>query len=183
MKDRDNQFLFESYMHSLEEGRKKQFKERERKTVIDPDTGEERRESYYEMMMRLKGKGSGVRSRATRQRKEKTSTKVKLSGRTFKPGDKAYEVPLKGVQKDIINFVESTPGTAKDIIQFASEYIDKDMAKKVVEDMVTSGLLDEVFPESESPEPEQQKAVDIEPTAMVDTEYDEYGDETDLEDY
>jgi len=182
MKDRDNQFLFESYMHSLEEGRKKQFKERERKTVIDPTTGEERKESYYEMMMRLKGK-AGPRSKALRQRKEKKSQKVQLSGRTFKPGDKAYEVPLKGIQKNIINFVETTPGTGKEIINFAAEYIDKDMAKKVVEDMVLSGLLDEVFPEGEGPEPEQEKAVDIEPTAMVDTEYDEYGDETDLEDY
>lgn len=182
MKDRDNQFLFESYMHSLEEGRKKQYKERERKTVIDPTTGEERKESYYEMMMRLKGK-AGPRSKALRQRKEKKSQKIQLAGRTFKPGDRAYEVPLKGIQKNIINFVESTPGTGKEIINFAAEYIDKDMAKKVVEDMILSGLLDEVFPEGEGPEPEQEKAVDMEPTAMVDTEYDEYGDETDLEDY
>ena len=80
MKDRDNQFLFESYMHSLEEGRKKQFKERERKTVIDPTTGEERKESYYEMMMRLKGK-AGPRSKALRQRKEKKSDKVRLQNR------------------------------------------------------------------------------------------------------
>ena len=71
MKDRENQFLYESYIQSLEEGRKKAYKERERKTVVDPDTGEERKESYYEMMMRLKGKGSGVRSRATRQKKRK----------------------------------------------------------------------------------------------------------------
>ena len=56
MKDKDSQNLFESYQeaYSLEEGRKKQYAERERKTVIDPDTGEERKESYYEMMMRIK---------------------------------------------------------------------------------------------------------------------------------
>jgi len=54
MKDRDNQFLFESYKKTLEEGRKKTYKDRERKTVVDPDTGEERKESYYEMMMRIK---------------------------------------------------------------------------------------------------------------------------------
>jgi hypothetical protein len=170
-------------MQSLEEGRKKKFVDRERKTVVDPDTGEERKESYYEMMMRLKGKGSGIRSRATRQHKEKKSEKVKLTGRTFKPSEKAYETRLKGIQNNIINFVETTPASGKDIINFAAEYIDKDLAKKVVEDMVVSGLLDEVFPEGEGPSPEQEKAVDIEPTAMIDTEYDEFGDETELEDY
>ena len=43
MKDRENQFLYESYIQSLEEGRKKASKERERNTVSDPDTGEERK--------------------------------------------------------------------------------------------------------------------------------------------
>lgn len=182
MKDRDSQFLFESYLQSIEEGRKKKYGERVRKTIKDPETGEERTESYYEMMMRLKGKGSGPRSRATRVRKEKTSKKVKLSGRTFKPADKAYETPLKGVQKDIIRYVESEPATGKDIIKFATEYIDKEMATKVVEDMVISGLLDEVFENGEDAlDANKDTAVDIEPTAMLDTEY---GDpEDDFEDY
>jgi len=181
MKDRDSQFLFESYLQSIEEGRKKKFGERVRKTIKDPETGAERTESYYEMMMRLKGKGSGPRSRSTRARKEKTSTKVKLTGRTFKPAEKAYETPLKGVQKDIIRYVESQPATGKDIIEFAAEYIDKEMAKKVIEDMVISGLLDEVFETGDDAlEPNNDVAVDIEPTAMVDTEYDS---EDDFEDY
>ena len=38
MKDKDTQFLFESYEKSLTEGRKKQYEDRVRKTVIDPDT-------------------------------------------------------------------------------------------------------------------------------------------------
>ena len=64
MKDKDTQFLYESYQKSLIEGRKKQFTDRVRKTLVDPDTGEERKESYYEMMMRVKGirGGGGVRS-------------------------------------------------------------------------------------------------------------------------
>ena len=45
MKDKDTQFLYESYQKTIEEGRKKQFTDRVRKTVVDPDTGEERKES------------------------------------------------------------------------------------------------------------------------------------------
>lgn len=181
MKDRDNQFLFESYIQSLEEGRKKKYGERVRKEITDPNTGEKRTESYYEMMMRLKGKGEGPRSRENRARKEKTSQKVKLTGRTFKPGENAYNVPLKGVQKDIIRYVETEPATSKEIIAFASEYIDKDMAKKVVEDMVVSGLLDEYFESDGDSTDYTEGPVDsIEPTAMLDTEY---GVEDDFEDY
>ena len=45
MKDKDTQFLYESYQESLTEGRKKQFEDRVRKVVADPETGEERKES------------------------------------------------------------------------------------------------------------------------------------------
>ena len=55
MKDKDSVYLFESYQNHLLEGRKKQFEDRVRKTLVDPETGEERKESYYEMMMRIKG--------------------------------------------------------------------------------------------------------------------------------
>jgi hemerythrin-like domain-containing protein len=136
MKDKDNQFLFESYRETVEEGRKKKYTERERKTVIDPDTGEERKESYYEMMMRIKGirGGAGARSRATRYKK-------------------ASQGKLKGVEKDIIRYVENSPEDANDIINFASEYVDKAFAKKVVEQMILNGILDEVF-EGEQPEPD-----------------------------
>tara|TARA_A100001201_G_scaffold141270_2_gene136272 strand:+ start:524 stop:1081 length:558 start_codon:yes stop_codon:yes gene_type:complete len=154
MKDKDNQFLFESYRETVEEGRKKKYAERERKTVIDPDTGEERKESYYEMMMRIKGirGGAGARSRATRYKKA-SQGKVKLKGRKFKPAEKAYDTLLKGVEKDIIRYVENSPEDANDIINFASEYVDKAFAKKVVEQMILNGILDEVF-EGEQPEPD-----------------------------
>ena len=78
MKDKDTQFLYESYQKTIEEGRKKQFTDRVRKTLVDPDTGEERKESYYEMMMRVKGirGGGGARSRVTRFQKPLSNTKV-----------------------------------------------------------------------------------------------------------
>ena len=68
MKDKDSNYLFESYLNLQLEGRKKQFEDRVRKTLVDPDTGEERKESYYEMMMRVKGirGGSGARNMVTR---------------------------------------------------------------------------------------------------------------------
>lgn len=188
MKDKDSQNLFESYQkaYSLEEGRKKQYAERERKTVIDPDTGEERKESYYEMMMRIKGirGGAGARSRATRYKKAKQG-KVKIKGRKFKPGDKAYEVPLKGVQKDIINYVENSAEDANDIINFASEYVDKSLAKKVVEDMIMQGLLDEVFGDEETqPEVDPDKMGDMEGLEMYDRQDAEASEfEDDHEDY
>ena len=89
MKDKDTQFLYESYQQSLTEGRKKQFEDRVRKVVVDPETGEERKESYYEMMMRIKGirGGGGARSRSTRFKKPVAKEKVALGKRKFKVAD------------------------------------------------------------------------------------------------
>jgi len=184
MKDRDNQFLFESYKKTLEEGRKKTYKDRERKTVIDPDTGEERKESYYEMMMRMKGKGAGVRSRATRQRKEKTSNKVKLGKREFKVADKSYQERLNTAQRDVVRFIEADDSAkASDILGFLTKTgMDPKEAEVLLSGMVTDGYLDEIFGDVETTSAESEKAVDIEPTAMMDTEYDEYQDD-ELEDY
>ena len=187
MKDRENQFLFESYMQSIEEGRKKQFKDRERKTVVDPNTGEERKESYYEMMMRLKGKGSGPRSRALRQNKEKTSTKVNLGNRKFKVSDKAYEERLNTVQRDVVRYAEASDETkASELLSFIkkSTGMDPKEAEILLGGMITDGYLDEVFSGSQS-EPrtvERQTDQFAPPTAMLDTDYDEYQDD-DLEDY
>ena len=56
----DNEMIFESYFHAITDiidesrGRKKQFTERVKKIITDLDTGEERLESYYEMMKRIK---------------------------------------------------------------------------------------------------------------------------------
>jgi|DEB0MinimDraft_10_1074344.scaffolds.fasta_scaffold07067_4 hypothetical protein len=194
MKDRENQFLFESYMQSIEEGRKKQYKDRERKTVVDPDTGEERKESYYEMMMRLKGKGSGVRSRATRQRKEKKSNKVKLGNREFKVADKSYEERLNTAQRDVVRYVEADDSAkAKDIMEFLTKTgMDKKEAEVLLGGMIADGYLDEInIKGSEAVEPTTADYVD--PTASMDTEYDEIDDrpdddmseyqDDDLEDY
>lgn len=184
MKDRDNQFLFESYMHSLEEGRKKQFKERERKTVIDPTTGEERKESYYEMMMRLKGK-AGPRSKALKQRKEKKSEKVRLQNREFQVSDKAYQERLNTVQRDIVRFIEADDtAKSKDIMEFLVKTgMDSKEAEVVLSGMITDGFLDEVNISDNDDAAERRTNQVVPPTAMVDTEYDEYGNETDLEDY
>ena len=194
MKDRENQFLFESYMQSIEEGRKKQYKDRERKTVVDPDTGEERKESYYEMMMRLKGKGSGVRSRATRQRKEKKSNKVKLGNREFKVADKSYEERLNTAQRDVVRYVEADDSAkAKDIMEFLTKTgMDKKEAEVLLGEMIADGYLDEInIKGGEAVEPTTADYVD--PTASMDTEYDEINDrpdddmseyqDDDLEDY
>ena len=194
MKDRENQFLFESYMQSIEEGRKKQYKDRERKTVVDPDTGEERKESYYEMMMRLKGKGSGVRSRATRQRKEKKSNKVKLGNREFKVADKSYEERLNTAQRDVVRYVEADDSAkAKDIMDFLTKTgMDKKEAEVLLGGMIADGYLDEInIKGGEAVEPTTADYVD--PTASMDTEYDEIDDrpdddmseyqDDDLEDY
>ena len=194
MKDRENQFLFESYIQSIEEGRKKQYKDRERKTVVDPDTGEERKESYYEMMMRLKGKGSGVRSRATRQRKEKTSNKVKLGNREFKVADKSYEERLNTAQRDVVRYVEADDSAkAKDIMEFLTKTgMDKKEAEVLLGGMIADGYLDEInIKGGEAVEPTTADYVD--PTASMDTEYDEIDDrpdddmseyqDDDLEDY
>ena len=194
MKDRENQFLFESYIQSIEEGRKKQYKDRERKTVVDPDTGEERKESYYEMMMRLKGKGSGVRSRATRQRKEKTSNKVKLGNREFKVADKSYEERLNTAQRDVVRYVEADDSAkAKDIMEFLTKTgMDKKEAEVLLGGMIADGYLDEInIKGGEAVEPTTADYVD--PTASLDTEYDEIDDrpdddmseyqDDDLEDY
>jgi len=194
MKDRENQFLFESYMQSIEEGRKKQYKDRERKTVVDPDTGEERKESYYEMMMRLKGKGSGVRSRATRQRKEKKSNKVKLGNREFKVADKSYEERLNTAQRDVVRYVEADDSAkAKDIMEFLTKTgMDKKEAEVLLGGMIADGYLDEInIKGGEAVEPTTADYVD--PTASMDTEYDEIDDrpdddmseyqDDDLEDY
>lgn len=182
MKDRENQFLYESYIQSLEEGRKKAYKERERKTVIDPDTGEERKESYYEMMMRLKGKGAGVRSRATRQRKEKTSNKVKLGKREFKVADKSYEERLNTAQRDVVRFIEADDSAkAKDILEFLIKTgMDKKEAEVLLSGMITDGYLDEInISGGEAVEP--TTADYVEPTASIDTEYDEIDDRPDDE--
>ena len=194
MKDRENQFLFESYMQSIEEGRKKKYKDRERKTVVDPDTGEERPESYYEMMMRLKGKGSGVRSRATRQRKEKKSNKVKLGNREFKVADKSYEERLNTAQRDVVRYVEADDSAkAKDIMEFLTKTgMDKKEAEVLLGGMIADGYLDEInIKGGEAVEPTTADYVD--PTASMDTEYDEIDDrpdddmseyqDDDLEDY
>tara|TARA_R100001163_G_scaffold728_6_gene1122 strand:+ start:22063 stop:22608 length:546 start_codon:yes stop_codon:yes gene_type:complete len=181
MKDKDTQFLFESYEKSLTEGRKKQFEDRVRKTVIDPDTGEERKESYYEMMMRIKGirGGAGARSRDTRYKKA-SQGKVALGKRKFKVADKAYETPLKGLQKDIISFVEVTPTTAKEIIDFGSKIFDKDEVENIVKDMIINGLLDEVFGEEEP----QMDEVDPDKLGEIEAFQDFTAEtETDLEDY
>ena len=194
MKDRENQFIFESYMQSIEEGRKKQYKDRERKTVVDPDTGEERKESYYEMMMRLKGKGSGVRSRATRQRKEKKSNKVKLGNREFKVADKSYEERLNTAQRDVVRYVEADDSAkAKDIMDFLTKTgMDKKEAEVLLGGMIADGYVDEInIKGGEAVEPTTADYVD--PTASMDTEYDEIDDrpdddmseyqDDDLEDY
>jgi hypothetical protein len=156
MKDQDTQFLYESYQKTIIEGRKKQFTDRVRKTLVDPDTGEERKESYYEMMMRVKGirGGGGARSRATRFKKAQSNTKVNLKGRKFKVADKAYEIPLKGLQKNVVSFVEIRPSTAKEILDFLSKIEDKKEAEKVLKNMILDGFLDEVFKDDEAPEPE-----------------------------
>ena len=39
MNDKDSSYLFESYQNHLLEGRKKQFEDRVRKTLVDPETG------------------------------------------------------------------------------------------------------------------------------------------------
>ena len=169
MKDKDTQFLYESYQKSLIEGRKKQFTDRVRKTLVDPDTGEERKESYYEMMMRVKGirGGGGVRSRATRFKKAQPNTKVNLKGRKFKVADKAYEIPLKGLQKNVVSFVEIRPSTAKEILDFLSKIEDKEEAEKVLKN-------------EEAPEPE----VDPDKLGEIEAFQDFTSSESDnLEDY
>jgi hypothetical protein len=183
MKDKDTVFLLESYQHSLTEGRKKQFEDRVRKTVIDPDTGEERKESYYEMMMRIKGirGGGGARSRATRFKKA-SQGKVALGQRKFQVADKAYETPLRGLQKDIVGFVEVRPTTAKEIMDFASKIEDKGEVEKILKDMILVGLLDEVFGEDE---PEMD---DVDPDKLGEIEaFQDFSaedkTEPDLEDY
>jgi len=183
MKDKDTVFLLESYQHSLTEGRKKQFEDRVRKTVIDPDTGEERKESYYEMMMRIKGirGGGGARSRATRFKKAVSKDKVALGKRKFKVADKAYETPLKGLQKNVVSFVEIRPSTAKEILDFLSKIEDKKEAERVLKDMILDGFLDEVFKDEEAPEPE----VDPDKLGEIEAFHDPAGPEAvdDLEDY
>ena len=183
MKDKDTQFLYESYQKSLIEGRKKQFTDRVRKTLVDPDTGEERKESYYEMMMRVKGirGGGGARSRATRFKKPISNTKVSLKNRRFNVADLAYETPLKGLQKDIVSFVEIRTSNAKEILDFASKIEDKKEAERVLKDMILLGLLDEVFKDEEAPEPE----VDPDKLGEIEAFHDPAGPEAvdDLEDY
>jgi len=153
MKDRDNQFLFESYMHALEEGRKKKYADRVRQEITDPVTGEKRMESYYEMRQRMLGKGAGPRSRETRQRKEKTSNKVKLGKREFKVADKSYEERLNSVQKDIVRFIEADDSAkASDILSFLVKTgLDKKEAETVLGGMITDGYLDEINIQSSEP--------------------------------
>lgn len=183
MKDKDSEYLFESYQNHLIEGRKKQFAERVRKTLVDPDTGEERKESYYEMMMRIKGirGGGGARSRATRFKKPVSKDKVALGSRRFKVADLAYETPLKGLQKDIVSFVEIRTSSAKEILDFAKKIEDKKEAERILKDMILLGLLDEVFKDDELPEPE----VDPDKLGEIEAFHDPAGPEAedDLEDF
>ena len=183
MKDKDSEYLFESYQNHLIEGRKKQFAERVRKTLVDPDTGEERKESYYEMMKRVKGirGGGGARSRATRFKKPVSKDKVALGNRRFKVADQSYETPLKGLQKDIVSFVEIRTSSAKEILDFASKIEDKKEAERVLKDMILLGLLDEVFKDEEAPEPE----VDPDKLGEIEAFHDPAGPEAedDLEDF
>jgi|TARA_R110002110_G_scaffold132966_1_gene315028 hypothetical protein len=183
MNDKDSSYLFESYQNHLLEGRKKQFTDRVRKTLVDPDTGEERKESYYEMMMRVKGirGGGGARSRTTRFQKPLPNTKVSLKNRRFNVADQAYQVPLKGLQKDIVSFVEIRTSSAKEILDFASKIEDQKEAERVLKDMILLGLLDEVFKNEEAPEPE----VDPDKLGEIEAFHDPAGPEAvdDLEDY
>lgn len=185
MKDQDTQYLFESYLTSLEEGRKKKYEDRQRKEVVDPNTGEKRKESYYEMMQRLKGKGAGPRSRATRTKKEKTSNKVKLANRKFKVADKSYEERLKPSQLSVVRFVEVKDETeAKEIVAFLQKTgFNKEEAISLLNGMIMDGYLDETFEGAKEGETVETNTNDaVAPTALMDTEYDEYQDD-ELEDY
>jgi hypothetical protein len=61
--------------------------------------------------------------------------------------------------------------------------MDSKEAEVVLSGMITDGFLDEVNISDNDDAAERRTNQVVPPTAMVDTEYDEYGDETDLEDY
>ena len=91
------------------------------------------------------------------------------------------QIALKGLQKNIVSFVEIRPSTAVEILDFLSKIEDKKEAEKVLKNMILDGFLDEVFKDDEAPEPE----VDPDKLGEIEAFHDPSGPEADddLEDY
>jgi len=201
----DDNLIFESYFHAINNainearGRKKQYGERVKQMITDPKTGEQRLESYYEMMQRLKRAAINAASESENEpisdeptideptteepyvasgsvedqlRQKIADLQNQLTGQqepdedaepdedvdidigskpiedvgafnfntTLTLGDKYEQAPLDAMTQDILQYVEDTPATGKEIVNFL---IDKGVNEVYAKNKVASlALLD-----------------------------------------
>ena len=220
----DNELIFESYFHTITDllnegrGRKKQFSERVKKIITDPETGEERLETYYEMMKRLKREAalkddddtesdtetdteieqpSEVEQSEAKAEAEKAvddttpdedvdidieSSPIEDVGSfnfntTLTLGDKYETAPRDAMTRDIISYIEDTPTTGEEIVDYlVSKGVNEVDAKNKVASLAMLDVLKLFF----SDEDKISKATSKIEIPDVDTDE---NDSDELEDY
>lgn len=219
----DNDMIFESYFHAITDllnegrGRKKQFSERVKKIITDPETGEERLESYYEMMKRLKREAAlkddteetdieETEAEVTDADEKESEKEVKQAvdevtpdedvdidiesqpledvgtfnfNSTLTLGDKYESAPRDAMTRDIISYIEDTPATGSDIVDYlTSKGVNEVDAKNKVASLAMLDIL-KLFFSDEDKAPRATSKIEI-PEIDTDETEDE-GD--DLEEY
>lgn len=225
----DSQLIFEQYFHSITDiieearGRKKQFAERVKQLIKDPKTGEERYESYYEMMQRIKRqqlmqqadaeyeaekaaeRGEAAPETAAEEvppselpsEEPKTEETPEIEpdedvdvditagpsedvgafnfNATLTAGDLADKAPKDGMSQDIIQYVEDTPATGKEIVDYlVGKGVNETDAKNKVASLAMLDILKFYFSDEEKPS--KPSIIDI-------PDLDDEGDGEDIEEY
>lgn len=212
----DDNLIFESYFHAITDainearGRKKQFSERVKQMITDPKTGEQRLESYYEMMQRLKRaaiqastegeseepsveepsaeepetvEGSvedQLRQKIAELQKQLTGSEEPIEPDTEKEpeedididlaskpiedagsfnfnatltlGDKYEVAPTDTMTQDILQYIEDTPATGKEIVSYlVDKGVDETEAKNKVASLALLDILKLYFSGEETP--------------------------------
>lgn len=221
----DNEMIFESYFHAITDllnegrGRKKQFTERVKKIITDPETGEERLESYYEMMKRLKRVAASqddtdtdtedtdtieteisptdtqeIESEVTQAVDDITpeedvdidveSQPLEDVGTfnfnsTLTLGDKYESAPRDAMTRDIISYIEDTPTTGSDIVDYlTSKGVNEVDAKNKVASLAMLDILKQFFSD-EDRAPKVAGKIAIPEIDTDETDTDDEGDELD----
>ena len=182
MPKHDADLIFESYFHSLQvdeaRGRKKQFSNRVKQIITDPTTNEQRLETYYEMMKR-------IRSEMNRSDDDDESdTPVDVTTTVDEPesplartiddsshgfnfhstltlGDKYEEAPTDSMTQDVIQYLSNEPATGVEVVKYlVDKGVDEKEARNKVASMTLLDVLQHYFPPSND-EPVVPKEIDL----------------------
>lgn len=212
----DNDLIFEQYFHSLTDvinearGRKKQFTERVKKIITDPKTGEQRLESYYEMMQRLKRqelmsqadaeyeaekspeevstKEPAVENEPSTESEPEEDIDLDISASptedvgsfnfnaTLAPSDLADNGPKDSMSQDIIRYVEDSPATGQEIVDYlVGKGVNEVDAKNKVANLAMLDILKLFFKNGEN-KIEKPRKIELPESE------DDYNDGEDVED-